>query len=270
MSPTILDKIKSYKLEEVAADKAKKPLEAVEAEAQAAPAVRPFAEALFEASKTGYGLIAEIKKASPSKGLIRDDFHPASLAQAYQAGGATCLSVLTDTPSFQGDKKYLSEARAACDLPALRKDFMYDTYQVAEARALGADCILIIMASVSDTQAQELEAAATEWGMDALLEVHDANELTRASALSSRMIGINNRNLNTFETSLDVTRTLSKQVPVDRMIVCESGLSTPEDLADIARYGARSFLIGESLMRQENVELATRSLLANPFTAGGM
>lgn len=270
MSPTILDKIKSYKLEEIAADKASKPLETVEAEAHAASAVRPFAQALFEASKTGYGLIAEIKKASPSKGLIRESFDPAGLAQAYQAGGASCLSVLTDTPSFQGAKSFLSEARAACDLPALRKDFMYDTYQVAEARALGADCILIIMASVSDAQAQELEAAATEWGMDALLEVHDAAELIRASALNSRMIGINNRNLNTFETSLDVTRTLSKQVPADRMIVCESGLSTPEDLADIARYGARSFLIGESLMRQDNVELATRNLLANPFTAGGM
>jgi len=270
MTDTILDKIKAYKLEEVAADKAAKPLSEVEAEAQAASPVRPFAEALFEASLQGYGLIAEIKKASPSKGLIRADFDPAALAQAYAAGGATCLSVLTDTPSFQGAKDYLVEARAACDLPALRKDFMYDTYQVAEARALGADCILIIMASVSDAQAAELEDAAAQWGMDALIEVHDAEELERATRLKSRMIGINNRNLKTFETSLDVTRTLSKQVPGDRMMVSESGLNTPEDLADMARFGARVFLIGESLMRQEDVEIATRDLLADPLTAGGM
>ncbi|MGJ5618716.1 indole-3-glycerol phosphate synthase TrpC [Sulfitobacter sp. MF3-043] len=270
MTDTILDKIKAYKLEEVAADKAAKPLEAVIAEANAAPPVRPFADALHDASREGYGLIAEIKKASPSKGLIRADFDPATLAAAYAEGGATCLSVLTDAPSFQGSKNYLAEARAACTLPVLRKDFMYDTYQVAEARALGADCILIIMASVSDAQAAELEEAATEWGMDALIEVHDAAELERASKLESRLIGINNRNLKTFETTLDTTRTLSKKVPADRMIVSESGLSTPEDLANLAMYGARIFLIGESLMRQSDVELATRDLLANPLTAGGM
>ena len=270
MTQTILEKIKAYKLEEIAADKAAVPLEEMEARAKAAPPVRPFAEALFDASIENYGLISEIKKASPSKGLIRADFDPTALAQAYADGGATCLSVLTDTPSFQGAKQFLVDARAACDLPVLRKDFMYDTYQVAEARSLGADCILIIMASVSDAQAQELEDAATHYGMDALIETHNAEELERALLLKSRMIGINNRNLNTFETSLDVTRTLSKHIPGERMIVCESGLNTPEDLADMARYGARSFLIGESLMRQDDVAGATQRLLANPLRPGGM
>lgn len=269
MTDTILDKIKAYKLDEVAADKASKPLEAVEAEAKAAPVVRPFADTLHRASTEGYGLIAEIKKASPSKGLIRADFDPATLAVAYAEGGATCLSVLTDTPSFQGAKEFLTQARAACSLPVLRKDFMYDTYQVAEARALGADCILIIMASVSDSQAMELEHAAVEWGMDCLIEVHDAEELDRASRLKSRLVGINNRNLKTFETSLDTTRQLSKYVPADRLIVSESGLNTPEDLADLTRYGARNFLIGESLMREEDVTQATRNLLADPATAMG-
>lgn len=270
MTQTILDKIKDYKLEEIAADKAAKSLETVTAEARAAGPVRPFAESLHLASREGYGLIAEIKKASPSKGLIRDDFQPANLAAAYAAGGATCLSVLTDAPSFQGAKTFLTEARAACNLPVLRKDFLYDPYQVAEARALGADCILIIMASVSDAQATELEDAAMDLGMDALIEIHNAEELERATLLKSRMIGINNRNLNTFETSLDVTRQLSQSVPADRIIVCESGLNTPKDLADMAVFGARTFLIGESLMRQPDVEQATRQLLAKPLTAGGM
>ena len=270
MTATILDKIKTYKLEEIAAAKAERPLAEVEAAARNASPVRHFAERLHEASREGYGLIAEIKKASPSKGLIREDFAPAALAQAYAAGGATCLSVLTDTPSFQGAKEFLVEARTACDLPVLRKDFLYDPYQVAEARALGADCILIIMASVSDAQAAELEQAAHDWDMDVLIEVHDAEELARAEKLKSRMIGINNRNLNTFETSLDVTRQLSEAVPPDRMLVCESGLNTPSDLADMAIYGARCFLIGESLMRQEDVEQATRDLLANPLMPGGM
>ena len=267
---TILDKIKAYKLEEIAADKAAKPLEAVEAEARAASPVRPFADALFDASREGYGLIAEVKKASPSKGLIRADFDPATLAAAYAAGGATCLSVLTDTPSFQGAKEYRVAAREACTLPVLRKDFMYDPYQVAEARALGADCILIIMASVSDAQAIELEDAAAQWGMDALIEVHDKEELDRAAVLKSRMMGINNRNLKTFETTLDTTRRLSKHVDVEKMIVSESGLNTPEDLADMAKYGSRVFLIGESLMRQDDVEVATRNLLATPLRPGGM
>ncbi|GGH40365.1 indole-3-glycerol phosphate synthase [Cribrihabitans marinus] len=270
MTETILDKIKAYKLEEIAADKAAKPLEAVEAEANDAPPVRPFAEALHQASREDYGLIAEIKKASPSKGLIRADFDPAALAQAYEDGGATCLSVLTDTPSFQGDKSYLGAARSACNLPVLRKDFMYDTYQVAEARALGADCILIIMASVDDGQAAELEAAASDWGMDVLIEVHDADELARAEALKSRLIGINNRDLHSFETSLDTTRKLIKRVPVDRTIVSESGLRSSDDLAELARYGARCFLIGESLMRQDDAAQATRDLLANPLTPGAM
>jgi indole-3-glycerol phosphate synthase len=266
MSETVLDRIKAYKLKEVAADKASKPYSAVEEEAKAAGPTRGFAKSLLAATKTGYGLIAEVKKASPSRGLIRADFEPAILAKSYEAGGATCLSVLTDTPSFQGAKENLTAARAATTLPALRKDFMYDTYQVAEARALGGDCILIIMASVSDAQAQELEDAAFSWDMDVLIEVHDADELERALALKSQLLGINNRNLKTFETTLNTTRELSRMVPADRVLVSESGLNTPADLADMAQYGARTFLIGESLMRQKDLESATRTILANPLT----
>lgn len=269
MTDSILDRIKAYKLEEVMADREQKPLSDVESEASHAPSVRPFADALRAAVREGYGLIAEIKKASPSKGLIREDFDPAALAQAYEAGGATCLSVLTDTPSFQGAKSFLTEARDACSLPVLRKDFLYDPYQVVEARALGADCVLIIMASVDDAQAAELEAAALEWKMDVLVEVHDEPELDRAMLLKSRMIGINNRDLNTFETSLDITKRLCRLAPPECLIVSESGLTAPEDLAEIAAYGARAFLIGESLMRQEDVTAATRTLLSNPFSPGG-
>ncbi len=264
---SILEDIKAYKLEDVAARKEARPIAEIEAAARAATPVRNFAEALrVKATTGGYGLIAEIKKASPSKGLIREDFDPAAIAAAYEKGGAACLSVLTDGPSFQGDDSYIELARGACALPALRKDFLYDPWQVAESRALGADCVLIILSSVSDAQAAELEEAAIAWGMDVLIETHSAEEIDRAKLLKSKLVGINNRDLHTFTTDLQTTRKLARGVPGDRMIISESGLSSRQDLASLASVGVRCFLIGETLMREENIETATRALLRSPWT----
>ncbi len=256
-----LDEICAAKREEVAARKALATLSDLDSAAREQSAPRGFRAALERKAADGFALIAEIKKASPSKGLIRADFRPAEHAVAYRNGGAACLSVLTDAPYFQGHEDYLVAARAACDLPVLRKDFMVDPWQVAEARAIGADAILIIVAALEDGLMAEIEAAAIERGMDVLVEVHDEAEMERASRLKSRLIGVNNRNLKTFKTDLATTEQLASLAPDGALLVGESGINTHADLVRLSQVGVRAFLVGESLMRQPDVEAATRAML---------
>jgi indole-3-glycerol phosphate synthase len=259
----ILTEICEAKRGHVADRKERLPIEVVMAAAREVAPPRGFKKALAAAvAAGGYGLIAEIKKASPSKGLIREQFDPPALAAAYKAGGAACLSVLTDAPYFMGNDADLIEAWAAVDLPVLRKDFMLDAYQIVESRALGADCVLLIMAALDDAQARDLQATAEEYGLDVLAEVHNGDELDRALALNAGLIGINNRDLRTFEVDLGVTEALAPRVPADRLAVSESGLDAPADLARLAEAGVKCFLVGESLMRQDDVETATRRLLS--------
>jgi indole-3-glycerol phosphate synthase len=256
-----LTEICAHKRQEVALRQLAATLAELDTMAATRSAPRGFRAALEAKSILGFGLIAEIKKASPSKGLIRADFHPADHARAYQAGGATCLSVLTDAHYFQGHEDYLIEAREACSLPVLRKDFMVDPWQVAEARAIGADAILIIVAALEDVQMAEIEAAALSYGMDVLVEVHNEAEMERAAALQSRLIGVNNRDLRTFVTDIGTTERLAPLAPEGTLLVSESGINTHADLDRLSRCGARSFLVGESLMRQDNVAAATKALL---------
>ncbi len=260
----ILKTINAKKIEEIKKLKRKTSLAQLETNAAIADAPRGFKEALENASQKGYGLIAELKKASPSKGVIRNDFDPVILASQYQEGGAACLSVLTDKTWFQGSNRNLQLARAATSLPVLRKDFLIDPTQIIESRGLGADCVLLIMASLSDEQAKELETVAVSYGMDVLIEIHSELELERAMLLSSPLIGINNRNLKTMETSLKVGLSLLPKLPKNKIAIAESGLFLPDDLEKMAKAGARCFLIGESLMRHDNVKEATKFLLSNP------